>query len=179
MSTMSILDKCWKKSVPSPSALYEYEQQQYIFKKGTTQGLFDIVEVNTHYNTQVERWTFPAYYRSYMGRLIYRRALLIKLWSMHKGQTLTTLPNSPTVFKHLRQLVSFTDRVIETCLADARGVTVSATWVPKILQEWLILEFNAGHGINASIWWNENREEALTVDPSEFSEYQLCVIINP
>ena len=141
MSTMSILDTCWKKSIPSPSALYEYEQQQYIFKKGTAQGLF-----NMHYNSQVECWMFPTFYRSYMGRLIYRRVLLIKLWSMHKRQTLTTLPNSTTVFKHLCQLVSFTDRVVETCLADVRGVMVSATWVPKILQEWLILEFNAGHG---------------------------------
>ena len=39
------------------------------------------------------------------------------------------------------------------------------------------LRFNAGHGVNASVWWNKNRDEALTVDPSEFGEYQLCVII--
>ena len=130
-----------------------------------------------HYNTQVKRWTFPAFYRSYIGQLIYRCVLLIKLWSMHKQQTLTTLPNSTTVFKHLCQLVSFTNRVVKTCLANARGVTVLATWVPKILQEWLILEFNAGHGVNALVWWNGNRDEALTADPSEFSEYQLCVII--
>ena len=81
------------------------------------------------------------------------------------------------IFKHLCQLVLFTNHVIKTCLAIAKGDTVSATWVPKILQEWLILEFKAGHGVNVSVWWNKNRDEALTMGPSEFGAYQLYVII--
>ena len=90
-----------RRASPPLQLFYEYKQQQYIFKKGTAQGLFEIVEVNTHYNTQVKHWTFPTIYWSYMGWLIYQCAWLIKLWSMHKQQTLTTLPNSSNTFINL------------------------------------------------------------------------------
>lgn len=108
-----------------------------------------------------------------MGRLIYRRALLIKMWESHKNASVASLSKFPTILKHLRQIASFTDRVVETCLAEASEDTVTATWIPKVLQEWLIIEFKCGHGNDASVWWNANKGEVPGMNPSEFSEFQM------
>ena len=170
---MSILDKCWKKTIPANSTLYEYLQQQYIFKSGSVPGVFNVVEINTHHKVEVDRWAFPSFYRSYMGPLIYRRALLIKMWESHKNASVASLSKFPTILKHLRQIASFTDRVVETCLAEASEDTVTATWIPKVLQEWLIIEFKCGHGNDASVWWNANKGEVPGMNPSEFSEFQM------
>ena len=144
---MSILDKCWKKTIPANSMLYEYLQQQYIFRSGSVPGIFNVIEINTHHKVEVDRWAFPSFYRSYMGRLIYRRVLLIKMWESHKNASVASLSKFLTILKHLCQITSFTDCFIETCLAEASEDAVMATWVPKVLQEWLIIEFKCGHGI--------------------------------
>ena len=167
---MHILEHCWKKTAPPPSALYEYEQQQFKFKKGTAVGIFEVLEINTHYNTVINHWNFPSFYKSYLGRLMFRRSLYIKLWKMHKDSFLTSLPNSSNVFKHLRQLVSFTDRVVEACLEEAKTSGGSSSWVPNILREWLILEFKSGHGSNAPVWWKTHRNDISTIDPTEFGQ---------
>ena len=89
---------------------------------------------------------------------------------MHKDSFLTSLSNSSNVFKHLRQLVSFTDRVIEACLEEAKYNGGSSSWVPNILWEWLILEFKSGHGSNAPVWWKSHRNDISTIDPPEFGQ---------
>lgn len=170
---MLIIDKCLKKNIPSNSELYSYLQQQYIFKAGKVPGLFSIVEVNTHHNTHLVEWTFPSFYRSYMGRLIFRRALYIKMWELQKSRAVTSLPNLPTLLKNIRYLTSFTDRVVEACLVEASQHTVTPTWVPNVLCEWLILEFHCGHGPNMLSWANEHSDEITRMEPTEFGESTL------
>ena len=67
---MYILEHSWKKTAP-PSTLYEYEQQQFKFKKGNVAGIFEVLEINTHHNTVVECWNLPSFYKSYLGHLIF------------------------------------------------------------------------------------------------------------
>jgi hypothetical protein len=170
-TAMHVLEHCWKKAAPSPSKFYEYEQQQYEFEEGTTPGLFKVLEVNTHHNAIVNTWNFPSFYKSHLGRLIFRRSLYIKLWKVYKQSAITSLPNSSTIFKHLRQLVSFTDRVVEDCMEEAVSNEGSSSWIPKILHEWLILEFRCGHGSNAPIWWKLHMNDISSIDPTEFGKY--------
>ena len=115
------------------------------------------------------KWPFPSFYRSYLGRLIYRRALYIKMWELQKSPAITSLPNLSTILKHLCHLASFTDQVVEACLTEASQHDVVPTWVPEILWEWLILEFHCGHGYNALAWLDVNKDEVPTMKPSEFS----------
>ena len=161
---MFIIKKCWKKVALVNSALYEYQQQQYIFKSRAGPGLLYVVEVNTHHNSQMAKWPFPSFYRSYLGRLIYRQALYIKMWELQKSPAITSLPNLLKILKNLCHLASFTDQVIK-----ASQHNMFPTWVPKILHEWLILEFHCGHGHNALAWLDENKDEVPMMDPSEFS----------
>ena len=118
-NNMFIIEKWWKKVAPVNSALYEYQQQQYIFKSGAGPGLLYVVEVNTHHNSQMAKWPFPSFYRSYLGHLIYRWALYIKMWELQKSRAIASLPNLSMILKHLRHLASFTDQVVEACLTEA------------------------------------------------------------
>ena len=160
---MFIIERCWKKIAPANSILYEYQQQQYILKSGAGPGLFYIVEVNTHHNSQMAKWPFPSFYSSYLGGLINRWALYIKMWELQKSPAIASLPNLLTILKHLCHLASFTDQVIKASQHD-----VVSTWVPKALQEWLILKLHCGHG-NASAWLDANKDEVPTMEPSQFS----------
>ena len=166
---MFIIEKCWKKVALVNSALYEYQQQQYIFKSRAGPHLLYVVEVNTHCNSQMAIWPFPSFYRSYLSRLIYRWALYIKMWELQKSPAIASLPNLSMILKHLRHLTSFTDRVVKACLTKASQHNMVPTWVPKILREWLILEFHCGHGHNASVWLDANKDEVPMMDPSKFS----------
>ena len=152
-----------------PTLHYEYQQQQYIFKSGAGPGLFYVMEVNTHHNSQMAKWLFPFFYRSHLGCLIYRWALYIKMWELQKSPAITSLPNLSMILKHLHHLTSFTDWVVKACLTEASQHNVVPTWVPKTLQEWLILGFHCGHGYNASAWLDANKDEVPMMEPSKFS----------
>ena len=167
---MFIIERCWKKIALANSTLYEYQQQQYIFKSRAGPGLFYIVEVNTHHNSQMAKWPFPSFYRIYLGHLIYRWALYIKMWELQKSPAITSLPNLSMILKHLCHLASsFTDQVVEACLTKASQHDVVPTWVPKTQWEWLILKFHCGHGYNALAWLDTNKDEVPIMEPSEFS----------
>ena len=50
----------------------------------------------------------------------------------------------------------------------------SSIWVPVILREWLILEFNVGHGFEkAQDWIKGHPEQFSEDDPSEYSTFKL------
>ena len=95
------------------------------------------------------------------------------MWELHKNASVASLSKFLTILKHLHQITFFTDHVVETCLAEVSEDTIIATWIPKVLQEWLIIELKCGHGNDASVWWNANKGEVPGMDPSEFSEFQM------
>ena len=169
MFIMLIIKKCWKKSMLANSTLYECQQQQYVFKSKAGPSLFNVVELNTHHNTQIARWTFPSFYRSHLSYLVYRQAHYIKMWELQKSPTIASLPNLSVILKHLCHLASFTDWVIEACLTEASQHNVVPTWVPKILYEGLILEFHCGLGHNSLAWLDANKDKVPMMEPSEFS----------
>jgi hypothetical protein len=170
---MSIFQRCLKKSTPRPNDMHSFLQQEFVFEDSTQEGLFIVYEQNIHHKELVFRCYFPSFYQDYLSRLVNRRSLYIKMWQRHDNKALKSLPDFGEIFKYLRHLVDFTDRVVDLCLKDAKSEMASSIWVPKLLREWLILEFNVGHGFqNAQDWVREHQGQFSEDEPSEYSTFR-------
>ena len=150
LTSMSILNKCWKKYIPASSTLYEYLQQQYIFKSGSGPAIFSIIEINTHHKVEVAQWAFPSFYRSYLGQLMYRQALLIKMWELHKNTSITSPSNFPIILKHLHHVLYWSCcwnlphwgiwRYHNGHMGSENPLRMAYSWV------------KCGHGNDVSVW---------------------------
>ena len=94
------------------------------------------------------------------------------MWEQHNKKALQSLPDLVDTFKYLRHLVDFTDRDVDMCLNNARTQLEPLTWVPMLLQEWLILEFNIGHGFEKAQEWIRNHQDRCSnEEPLECSTF--------
>jgi hypothetical protein len=168
---MQTIEQCWRKGAPSNVKLYKYKQQQYVFRTGTEIGIMNVVELNTDHNTELAILQFPSFFRQYLGRLIFRRALYIKVWDAQKNSDVCSLPNFSSILKRIRHLTSFTDLVVEACLNEASEHVITPTWIPTILCEWLILEFHLVSGHRILEWLDGHKDEISSMEPSAFGEY--------
>ena len=57
------------------------------------------------------------------------------------------------VFKYVWHQVDFTDCIMEHCIKDARKERANETWIPKLLQEWLIIKFHIGSVSTSARQW--------------------------
>ena len=154
---MSIINRCWKKTVPRANDVYAFAQQQFLFRESKEEGVFEVYDYDVHYKEEVFCCFFPTFFKDHLGRLVYRRSLYIKMWQLNTDDALKLIPNFSNIFKNLRQITDFTDRVVEVCLNDAKKALATSVWVPAILQEWLLLEYHVGHGYyNVQLWLKEN-----------------------
>ena len=169
---MSIFQCCLKKTIPHPNNVYAFVQQEFTFQDSEKEGLFVVCERNIHRDDLVFRCFFPSFYQDYLARLINRRTLYIKMWERHDNKALQSLPDLADTFKYLRHLVDFTDRVVDMCLNDAKTQLESSIWVPTLLREWLIIEFNVGHGFEkAQEWIRKHQDGFSSEEPSEYSTF--------
>ena len=151
--TMSICQHCLKKTFPCPNNIYAFSQQELAFQDSEKEGLFVVCECNIHHNDLVFCCFFLAFYQDYLVCLINWHTLYIKVWVWHYNQALKSLPDLADTFKYLRHLINFMDRVVGMCLNNANTQLESSIWVPTLLWEWLILEFNIGHGFKKAQEW--------------------------
>ena len=60
---------------------------------------------------------------------------------------------------------------MEHCIEDARKEEANETWIPKLLQEWLIIEFHIGSvSTSAHQWCKKNAKLISSSDPTEFGK---------
>ena len=83
------------------------------------------------------------------------------MWDQPNNKALQSLPDLMDTFKYLRHLVDFTDRVVDMCLNDATTQLESLIWVPT-LREWLIIEFNIGHGFEKAQEWIRKHQDGFS-----------------
>lgn len=168
---MSIFERCFKNRVPPTTEFALFSQQEYRFEQGDN-GVFNVSEYNTLHKERTHLCKFPSFYRGYLARLIHRRGLYISIWQQFRGGGIRkNAPGWAEVFKYVRHQVDFTDRIVEHCIEDAREEGANETWIPKLLQEWLIIEFHVGSvSTSARQWCEKNVKLISSSDPTEFGK---------
>lgn len=170
-TVMSVLPKYWRRQPPRVHDRYLFSQQEFTIKAAEEQGFVVVVDLREQ-GKMYERCKFPSLYKDYLGRIIHRRALYLTLWEHSVDPRLKSIPNFSKVFRHVRQLAEFTDRVVNACLIDADKYCHSPLWVPEPLREWLILEFHVGHGVEDVHHWLAEHPELSHTDPTEYGMYK-------
>lgn len=175
----TILEECWPKASPPVKDHFAIAQQAFRFAPGDKHGCFKVIEYNTaQSDSEFERCKFPSFYRGYLGRLINRRSLYLVMWEHSKnGSGAKSFPHFSEVFKQIRALADFSDRVLDACLKSAERDCRSSTWVPERLREWLIIEYKVGHGTDgARHWLLKHDAEMSGMDPTEYGTL-TCTLI--
>ena len=173
---MQIYKQCWKCNIVSANKFSLYEQQMFKFKeKPNMGGVFTVVEVNTYKpssEAEIHICTFPSFFKSYLGCLIYCHSLYIYMWKEHQLKKFNTYPGHTEVFKHIHQMLNFTNEVVMKCIGEATKANVDANWIPVHPYKWLIIKFkvgshkkeNADHLIQ---WHHDNLSD---IDPTQFGK---------
>ena len=169
--TMSIFKCCCKNHVPPTTEFALFSQQEHRFEQRDN-GVFNVSEYNTLHKERTHLCKFPSFYRGYLGRLIHHHGLYISMWQQFLGGGICkNAPGWAEVFKYVQHQVDFTDHIMEHCIEDTRKEGANETWIPKLLQEWLIIKFHIGSvSTSAHQWCEKNTKLISSSDPTEFGK---------
>ena len=146
--TMSIFECCCKNCVPPTT---EFLSRSIDLNRETT--VYSMCQL---YKERTHICKFPLFYRGYLGRLIHHCGLYISMWQQFWGGDICkNAPGWAEVFKYVQHQVDFTNHIVEHCIEDSRKERVNETWIPKLPQEWLIIEFHIGSVSTSACQWCE------------------------
>ena len=161
---MSIFECCCKNRVPPTT---EFLSRSIDLNRETT--VYSMCQL---YKERTHICKFPLFYRGYLGRLIHHRGLYISMWQQFWGGGICkNAPGWAEVFKYVQHQVDFTNHIVEHCIKDSRKERVNETWIPKLLQEWLTIEFHIGSvSTSACQWCKKNTKLISSSNPTEFGK---------
>ena len=102
------------------------------------------------------------------------------MWKTYQSGRFDMYPGHADVFKHIHQMLQFTDNVVMKCIDDAADSAATANWVPEALREWLIIEFKVGSHTKdvADQWIRQHNGDLMAMDPTQFGAFIQLVKIN-